>query len=74
MYSINNKVVPFSTLVMQLCFSLLSYCMRERLNEVPEGDWLCEECKFAEEAEKQKQGKAEYITEHAICEKIDGKN
>ncbi|CAH2072587.1 unnamed protein product, partial [Thlaspi arvense] len=32
-----------------------TYCMRERLNEVPEGDWLCEECKFAEEAEKQKQ-------------------
>ncbi|XP_024011765.1 remodeling and spacing factor 1 isoform X2 [Eutrema salsugineum] len=28
------------------------YCMRERLSEVPEGDWLCEEC---EEAEKQKQ-------------------
>ncbi|XP_023637405.1 uncharacterized protein LOC17882505 [Capsella rubella] len=30
-----------------------TYCMRERLNEVPGGDWLCEEC--AEEAEKQKQ-------------------
>lgn len=43
--------------------------MRERLNAVPEGDWQCEECKFAEEAEKQKQGKAEYLTEHAICEK-----
>uniref|UniRef100_A0A1J3EGG5 Lysine-specific demethylase 5B n=1 Tax=Noccaea caerulescens TaxID=107243 RepID=A0A1J3EGG5_NOCCA len=32
-----------------------TYCMRERLNAVPEGDWHCEECKFAEEAEKQKQ-------------------
>ncbi|KAL0843186.1 hypothetical protein Bca101_016431 [Brassica carinata] len=31
-----------------------TYCMRERLNAVPEGDWLCEEC-LAEEAEKQKQ-------------------
>jgi len=41
--------------------------MREMLDEVPEGDWLCEEC--AEEAEKQKQGKAEYLTGHAICEK-----
>nr|CAC01832.1 putative protein [Arabidopsis thaliana] len=30
-----------------------TYCMREMLDEVPEGDWLCEEC--AEEAEKQKQ-------------------
>ncbi|WZZ22225.1 hypothetical protein YC2023_123612 [Brassica napus] len=29
-----------------------TYCMRVMLNEVPEGDWLCEEC---EEAEKQKQ-------------------
>lgn len=28
-----------------------TYCMRERLLEVPEGDWLCEECKLAEEAE-----------------------
>ncbi|CAA7051588.1 unnamed protein product [Microthlaspi erraticum] len=32
-----------------------TYCMRERLDAVPEGDWHCEECTFAEEAEKQKQ-------------------
>uniref|UniRef100_A0A9I9DPA2 PHD-type domain-containing protein n=1 Tax=Cucumis melo TaxID=3656 RepID=A0A9I9DPA2_CUCME len=32
-----------------------TYCMRERLDEVPEGDWLCEECKSAEENENQKQ-------------------
>ncbi|KAL1213056.1 AIPP2-like protein [Cardamine amara subsp. amara] len=32
-----------------------TYCMRERLNEVPGDDWLCELCKFAEESEKQKQ-------------------
>ncbi|VVA96265.1 unnamed protein product [Arabis nemorensis] len=31
-----------------------TYCMRLMLKKVPEGDWLCEECKFAEEAEKQK--------------------
>ncbi|XP_010549857.1 PREDICTED: uncharacterized protein LOC104820905 isoform X2 [Tarenaya hassleriana] len=31
-----------------------TYCMREMIDEVPEGDWLCEECKFAEEAEQQK--------------------
>ena len=30
--------------------------MRERLDKVPEGDWLCEECKSAEEKEIQKQG------------------
>lgn len=33
--------------------------MRERLDEVPEGDWLCEECKSAEENENQKQGEVE---------------
>lgn len=33
-----------------------TYCMKEMLQKVPEGDWLCEECKFAEETEKQKQG------------------
>ncbi|MED6182964.1 hypothetical protein PIB30_033566 [Stylosanthes scabra] len=30
-----------------------TYCMREMLEKVPEGDWLCEECKYAEETEKQ---------------------
>ncbi|TYI89496.1 hypothetical protein E1A91_D03G060600v1 [Gossypium mustelinum] len=33
-----------------------TYCMREMLQKVPEGDWLCEECKLAEEIESQKQG------------------
>ncbi|XP_059435246.1 uncharacterized protein LOC132168162 isoform X4 [Corylus avellana] len=32
-----------------------TYCMREMLQKVPDGDWLCEECKFAEESENQKQ-------------------
>ncbi|XP_022746961.1 uncharacterized protein LOC111296775 isoform X4 [Durio zibethinus] len=32
------------------------YCMREMIQKVPEGDWLCEECKLAEETESQKQG------------------
>ncbi|RDX94140.1 Bromodomain adjacent to zinc finger domain protein 2B, partial [Mucuna pruriens] len=26
-----------------------TYCMREMLEKVPEGDWLCEECKYVEE-------------------------
>lgn len=30
--------------------------MREMLEKVPEGEWLCEECKMADEAENQKQG------------------
>ncbi|TXG74875.1 hypothetical protein ES288_1Z002500v1 [Gossypium darwinii] len=33
-----------------------TYCMREMLQKVPEGDWLCEECKLGEETESQKQG------------------
>lgn len=32
-----------------------TYCMREMLDKVPEGDWICEECKFNEELEAQKQ-------------------
>ncbi|KAG4386225.1 hypothetical protein AAZX31_11G008600 [Glycine max] len=31
-----------------------TYCMREMLEKVPEGDWLCEECKDAEENEKKR--------------------
>ncbi|KAK9271648.1 hypothetical protein L1049_002011 [Liquidambar formosana] len=38
-----------------------TYCMREMLDKVPEGQWLCEECKFAEETEKQKQDKVEVV-------------
>ncbi|XP_039006071.1 uncharacterized protein LOC120133579 isoform X2 [Hibiscus syriacus] len=33
-----------------------TYCMQEMLQKVPEGDWLCEECKLAEETKSQKQG------------------
>ncbi|WCJ27758.1 RING/FYVE/PHD zinc finger superfamily protein [Euphorbia peplus] len=33
-----------------------TYCMREMCQKVPEGDWLCEECKLSEEAENQIQG------------------
>ncbi|XP_039156535.1 uncharacterized protein LOC120287614 [Eucalyptus grandis] len=31
-----------------------TYCMREMLQKVPEGDWVCEECKSADENENQK--------------------
>ncbi|OIV94979.1 hypothetical protein TanjilG_22176 [Lupinus angustifolius] len=30
------------------------YCMRVMLEKVPEGDWLCEECQYAVETEKQR--------------------
>ncbi|XP_044498759.1 uncharacterized protein LOC123220565 isoform X3 [Mangifera indica] len=32
-----------------------TYCMKEMLQKLPEGEWLCEECTFAEETENQKQ-------------------
>ncbi|KAI4383016.1 hypothetical protein MLD38_008900 [Melastoma candidum] len=28
-----------------------TYCMKEMLQKVPEGEWLCEECKFSDETE-----------------------
>ncbi|KAI3937152.1 hypothetical protein MKW92_023047 [Papaver armeniacum] len=40
-----------------------TYCMREMVDKVPEGDWLCEECKFKEDAEKQKRDKPEAAVE-----------
>ena len=37
--------------------------MREMLDEVPEGDWICEECKSFEESEmeRQRQGHSEVL-------------
>ncbi|KAJ1693511.1 hypothetical protein LUZ63_010209 [Rhynchospora breviuscula] len=32
-----------------------TYCMRVRLEKVPEGDWLCEECQLKDKADKEKQ-------------------
>lgn len=50
------------------------YCMRERLNAVPEGDWLCEECQFGEEAGKQKQeAKRKRETEAILSPHSSGK-
>ncbi|RVW20942.1 hypothetical protein CK203_110966 [Vitis vinifera] len=36
-----------------------TYCMREMLDKVPEGNWMCEECRFEKEIENQKQVKVE---------------
>ncbi|XP_038679597.1 uncharacterized protein LOC119980860 isoform X2 [Tripterygium wilfordii] len=33
-----------------------TYCMHAKLDRVPEGAWVCEECMMTEEVEKQKQG------------------
>ncbi|KAL8161856.1 hypothetical protein V2J09_013345 [Rumex salicifolius] len=38
-----------------------TYCMREMLDEVPEGHWLCEECKSCEEMERKRQGYSEIL-------------
>ncbi|XP_073272372.1 ASI1-immunoprecipitated protein 2-like isoform X1 [Primulina huaijiensis] len=34
-----------------------TYCMREKMAKVPEGDWLCEECKSGEQMRSQRQDK-----------------
>lgn len=33
---------------------VISYCMREMLDKIPEGDWLCEDCKFEERKAQEK--------------------
>ncbi|XP_027771013.1 uncharacterized protein LOC107014536 isoform X3 [Solanum pennellii] len=35
-----------------------TYCMREMLQKVPEGDWMCEECKFDEEMRNRKEDRS----------------
>ncbi|XWS62142.1 hypothetical protein CRYUN_Cryun07bG0185600 [Craigia yunnanensis] len=35
------------------------YCMRVKMDNVPKGDWMCEECMLRKETEKQKQDKLE---------------
>ncbi|KAL5129678.1 Bromodomain adjacent to zinc finger domain protein 2B [Glycine soja] len=51
-----------------------TYCMREMLEKVPEGDWLCEECKCAEETANQKLD-IEEKKNHEVCStsRISGK-
>ncbi|XP_022866085.1 tyrosine-protein kinase BAZ1B-like [Olea europaea var. sylvestris] len=34
-----------------------TYCMQETLTKVPEGNWLCEECKVEEQMSNRRQGK-----------------
>ncbi|XVE57457.1 hypothetical protein DITRI_Ditri04bG0091900 [Diplodiscus trichospermus] len=35
------------------------YCMRVKMDNVPKGDWMCEECMLSKETEKRKQDKLE---------------
>ncbi|XP_028752367.1 uncharacterized protein LOC114712078 isoform X2 [Neltuma alba] len=48
-----------------------TYCMREMLKKVPEGDWQCEECKFAEtynqrlDVEERKISKVSSTSQHS---------
>jgi hypothetical protein len=41
--------------------------MREMLEKLPEGDWLCEECQDAVEAEKKRLGKSEVCFDIKMC-------
>ncbi|XP_027359877.1 uncharacterized protein LOC113868469 [Abrus precatorius] len=51
-----------------------TYCMREMLQKVPEGDWLCEECKDADENETKKLDVEEKkIVEVSLTSQISGK-
>ncbi|KAI3918533.1 hypothetical protein MKX01_041853 [Papaver californicum] len=50
-----------------------TYCMRVMVDKVPEGDWHCEECKFKEDAEKQKRDKPEAVVEPTKQSCIDQK-
>ncbi|CAI9755296.1 unnamed protein product [Fraxinus pennsylvanica] len=40
-----------------------TYCMQETLTKVPEGNWLCEECKVEEQTSNQRQDKIGKIDE-----------
>jgi hypothetical protein len=42
-----------------------TYCMRERMVEVPEGDWFCEECKLEEESKNPKEDQS------VIADRVD---
>ncbi|XP_073034834.1 ASI1-immunoprecipitated protein 2-like [Primulina eburnea] len=62
-----------------------TYCMREKMAKVPEGDWLCEECKSGEQMRSQRQDKfgkvdgneknnssGQVISEHVISVDVEG--
>lgn len=40
-----------------------SYCMRIMLEKIPEGDWLCEECKLKEDTDNDEVDRTEVIQE-----------
>ena len=50
--------------------------MREMVDEVPEGDWFCEECKFDEEIKNLKQDKivAAYGSDKTQCSGLANTN
>ncbi|XP_042486315.1 uncharacterized protein LOC122066561 isoform X3 [Macadamia integrifolia] len=50
------------------------YCMRMRLDKVPEGDWLCEECKLKEDAEIAEQDKLETASGTSKSSCLNGKD
>ncbi|KAJ7982627.1 putative RING/FYVE/PHD zinc finger protein [Quillaja saponaria] len=51
-----------------------TYCMREMLQKVPEGDWLCEDCKSAEESKNRRQDvEGKRICEVSSTTQVSGK-
>ncbi|MED6122043.1 hypothetical protein PIB30_035964 [Stylosanthes scabra] len=50
-----------------------TYCMREMLEKVPEGDWLCEECKYAQEAENKRLAADKIVHKVSSTAHISGK-
>ncbi|XP_019705590.2 protein PARALOG OF AIPP2 isoform X2 [Elaeis guineensis] len=39
-----------------------TYCMRIKLDKIPEGEWLCEECQLKEDAENKKTDKSDSVS------------
>ncbi|KAJ4958790.1 hypothetical protein NE237_025901 [Protea cynaroides] len=51
-----------------------TYCMQIMLDKVPEGDWLCEECKLKEETEKHKQDELDRVSGTSKASSLNGKD
>lgn len=60
--------------ILSNCF--LSYCMRIMLDKIPEGDWLCEECRMKEELEMKRLDKTETFSgkSNVQCLNKEGEN
>lgn len=53
--SLCNLYLTLTLFIFSLPFLSISYCMRIKLEKVPEGNWMCEECMSSEGIDKHKQ-------------------